>query len=386
MDVETNISIYRISRTFYDEVTHKSVKKCLSVNPGLNDQVEEFDCPTSYEDPYFLFRVLIKDARTTILSTFAGKCIGVGKDGKLVYNTGCDVNTTTLMKKDDNLFTQSGRCASEKGGCNDYVFEDVGSNHRIWWDVDAIFKASGLKEKRREIIQKEFEKNNKINFSSLPSLKFTTDKGWSFDASQQEIKNYTSYIWNKFSVIGKENKTVAWPGYRSRNPVCIIVFGSSGVGKTNVVNYYAAKYGKNPVLISYDIPVEKLNEFKALSHLETIGFPDLASDPTAYKTFYRFASQVEESIKNDVIAKKLDIIIEKADIPKISDILALKSSSYDVNLVYVYGKSRKNRAVSRFTQTGRLGSYFEEIKEESVVLLGQQLLKEGISIETINVG
>lgn len=361
--------------------------KCLSVKPDSNMAVEYLNCPETKEDPYFIFKVIRKNGQVTILSTYAGKCIGVDIQGKAVYNIGCDVQDSALMEINNELYDPSGKnCIVNSSGthCDKFIFEDINKDTRIWWNVDEIYKGYKNSKNPSQEIQNELNKNSliKINY---PTLKFDT-KGWQFDVKNDYITEYLAYILKNKSVIGENNKLVAWSKYsvRFRKPKCYIIFGSSGIGKTKVVEKYAGECYK-PILISYDVAVENLPEFWALTHLEGLGLPDVASDPTAYRTFYEVAGKVEESIKAKLLKNKLDFITEKADIPKLKQITDYTDQGYEVGVVYVRGSPsvRKTNMVKRFKQTGRLGKYFEEIDEEKVKTLFSDLKPYGVSCEVV---
>lgn len=389
MNNEPNVTytIKQIKQIVRDKNTGKPTLKCLSNNGFLeNNDVNITDCPTDNNDPYYLFVIITENNTITAMSPFVGKCIGVGKDGKLVYNIGCG-DDSSLMYLDRMLLNKNSEC-SGNASCGQYVFEEM-NDKRIWWNTNAIDKTLSLNDNKTLGVKNLAYFNEKINTSSLPNITYSSNKGWNFVYTEQELNNYKNYVLSKYTVPNKENTLVAWGGYRTKKPIVAIIFGSSGIGKSYIIKNTSTKLN-NPIWISYDIPIEHLNEFKALSHLEEIGFPIKSSDPKAYKTFYKFASNVEEALKKEAIKSKIDLIIEKADVPKLTQITSYIEEGYDVKLIYVIGGAnesiRKNRMVKRFTQTGRLGKYNETIDEDDVNKLYEQLKNiHNVEFETIHI-
>lgn len=359
--MQNGVSIYRIVSAEHKNITNESVKKCLNISTGTND-----DCGM-IQDPYYLFTVNVdrfeKDNVVSIFSSFLGKCVGIDNDGKLVYNVGCDVSDSELLLRNNKLISKKGKCATDENGeCKDFFFQNVGFSHRVWWNVNAVEQSLST-ETMNNSLRSAIEQNNSlINTYSLPKVVKNNGK-WEYKYTESDVVNYTDNILVNYSVPNRENMYVARAGYKSRKPKAVFIFGSSGVGKSTVI-YKISENLDNPIHISYDIPIERLELFRKLSHLEEIGFPIKASDPSAYKTFYKFAGDVEEAIRKRAMNLKYDLILEAADIPKDSQITKLIDGGYEIEFLYVTSNKRKENMIKRFQENGRIGKYDEEITKD----------------------
>ena len=381
--MQKGVSIYRIVSEEHENITNQSVKKCLNVSTGKND-----DCDM-IQNPYHFFTVNVDKSEkgdvVSIFSSFLGKCVGIDNDGKLVYNVGCDVSDSELLLHNNNLISKKRKCAvNENGKCKDFFFENVGSSHRIWWNVNAVEDSLSIGTMNSSLQSTIRQSNSLINTYSLPKVVKNNGK-WDYQYTESDVVNYAYNILVNHSVPNRENMYVARAGYKSRKPKAIFIFGSSGVGKSTIIGKIS-KNLDNPTWISYDIPLERLDLFRKLSHLEEIGFPIEASDPTAYETFYRFAGEVEEVIRMRVVKLEYDLILESADIPKETQITNLIDNGYDLEFLYVTSDKRKKNMIERFQENGRIGKYDEEITKEDFYNFERRLSAIGsFSIKNINV-
>ena len=306
--------------------------KCASIISEKDDKLEWKDCLNDIIDPHHIFIGVTstKNGKHLLFSSWSAKCIGVGPDGHLIFNIGCDASVSEIMMQEGMIANIKKQCATKTDPtkCEKFVFEQLPSNIRIYWNVNHIKALKNDPQTHKAISEILSPDVNIANLTVDP-----TNNKWVFNYNQEMIDQYATQLFYTHSIPGKENEVVAWSGYRSTPKRVIIIFGSAGAGKSTSIRQLATQLN-NPVHISYDIPIENLRQYTMLSQLETLGlkFPKSA-DPSAYRTFYKFGGAVSKAINAKVIENNIDCIIEKANIPSMNQITRLLNHGYMISFI-----------------------------------------------------
>lgn len=361
--------------------TGRFVRKCLMNKEKRGGAIRAEECPDKdVFDPYYTFLISISSRGDyKIISPHVGKCIGIDRDGKLIIDANCNSDKTNIYYDDFHLFSvdtdgSQHYALDSTGGTRRYVIE-VLPDVKIWWNInDLIQTFPTIPEhhlKLRDIVKKTEKVRDDLVHKYKPLLHVEEGK-WKFNYNQKIIDEMVALIWKKYSVPDlRKDEIVAWGGYNP-NRKALIVAGPSGVGKsTTITKYIEAKDLKRPIMISYDIPVERFILYEDMVNL-IYKKKQLGVEPTARRLLDRFAADIEEAIADRAIKSRIDIVFEKADCPTMDFLKRLRDvQGYKVSIVFVLPLGGENelrkRRTQRFQEIGRYGKIendFEELDEK----------------------
>jgi len=364
-------------------------KECLRA-----DNLKTEPCkPTA--DPYhiFLIDVEIIPGRLILISPVAGRCVGVGKDGKTIFSMGCTTPDDVLMYEDSKLVNEKNQCLSSGLNCGRYIIEST-NNERIWWNTPEILQLYSRMIKggpaRHKLSSKlgitpNFALEDKDRHGRLlQKIDIDDDsEDWKWKLEITDLGKES--ISNKLKANSVPDGPVVWLGYRSAQPQILYFIGPVGTEKSSIIDQAIRQYRLvNPIVLSTDNVIPLISSNKGLKRLglfsnirRVTGIPNLrATDRQISEEICRNSYPFVEKLKKFAVENKIDIVAESTDYPSLDDIQDMTAEGYKVSvlLVTVDEEIRKERQMRRFELTGRYGggSKFTEDKNEKFRALMEQ--------------
>lgn len=227
----------------------------------------------------------------------------------------------------------------------------------------------------------EFKPSIKLDYSKYKPEGYTVPElsnSYMLDIANKVLKE-SSVIKTKPS----KSRVVAWAKCEMGTPKCVIIIGSTGVGKTYTALQVSTMFDLvNPILISYDNPAPLFPDYVALTNfpLHIDGKTFAATDPEAYRKHYKSFGLIEENIRKMAIAKQIHVVTEKADSEGIdTNINLYRNVGYSVIVVYKPTLDNSQRIVNmnnRFITEGRFGKMYN--LDDEFPEINQTLLNSGL--------
>nr|QBK85668.1 MAG: zeta toxin [Marseillevirus LCMAC101] len=373
--------------------TRDKKKLCLNIS-----SLEPEKCRKG--DPYHIFLIYrtYKDRNLVLISPFAGKCIGIGKDGKMVFSMGCTTPDDLLLHDDFELVNQLSECLKTGPECDQYILEET-PNVRIWWNTPVFLQLESSLVTRSDKLARDLSHKLSVEVP-LPGLrknykmvqKIDVDKkgsDWSWRLTITEPGKESIFKQLKANSV-EGDKPVVWLGYRSSRPKIIFFLGSPGAGKSfrmkGIIDCFDLV---NPIILSTDNVYSLIEDYKNLTRLgqysdieDVTGIQNLkATDSTIFRTIYEQSWPMVSKLKEFAIKNKIDIIAEEGEFIPLEALEKLKKEGYDpmVVILTINETQRLKNQITRFEETGRYGgSYATNFTKDKIKDYRNMLDKNGI--------